>query len=100
MDSLNRQNRSKHQPKFSLSQDNSEYITIGQLNMQNSVNVRTEDRKLIQDYKLNILMGQDPFSIHGRIKGFSLSSSNIVLGHQRNTPDRLQSSYSNTRWNP
>lgn len=61
-------------------------IKIGQLNLQNSNRATSEVRQILYerdlDFLLDFLLIQEPCSINGTIKGFGLSTSNTVLGHQ------------------
>lgn len=60
-------------------------IHIGQLNLQNSAKATTEARQIIQDFKFDFLLCQEPYSVGGAIRGFGLTTSNMVLG---NRPDQ------------
>lgn len=57
-------------------------LKIGQLNLQNSNRATSESKQTMIEKDLDYFMIQEPYSINGLVKGFGLSTSNLVLGNQ------------------
>lgn len=56
-------------------QSRSNTIKLGQLNLQNSNRATSEARQIMHDR-------DQPYSINGAVKGFGLTTTNMVLGNQ------------------
>lgn len=57
-------------------------LIFGQLNLQNSCRASSEARHVMYEREINFFSVQEPYSIGGIIKGFGLSTTNVVLGNK------------------
>lgn len=69
-----------NQRTFKQSRTNT--LKLGQLNLQNSNRATSEARQIMHDRDLDFFIVQEPYSINGAVKGFGLTTTNIVLGNQ------------------
>lgn len=54
-------------------------LVVAQLNLQNSKLVTSQLRQTLIDQDIDILMAQEPYSVRGKVAGFGLTRSNIVV---------------------
>lgn len=57
-------------------------LKFGQLNLQNSCRASSEARHIMCERNIDFFSIQEPYSIGGIIKGFGLSTTNVVLGNK------------------
>lgn len=77
-----------------------ECMRFAQLNMQNSSKVTAEARKILEDHDVDFLLGQEPYSVEGKVRGFGLTSSNLIVGNHSDGQRPMAAIIAKPRYDP